>query len=94
VLVDGEPLIYLERGGRSVVTLPAFDGEQAPLAIAALSGIARDATGRGLNIERIDGEPAADSPHAAAFRAAGFATGYRGLTYRAPREALAGARGG
>jgi ATP-dependent Lhr-like helicase len=91
VLVDGEPLLYLERGGRSLVTLPAFDGEHARRAIAALTTVAHDTAGRGLNIERIDGEPAADSPHAAAFRDAGFASGYRGLTYRAPREVLAGA---
>ncbi|MEO9255956.1 MAG: DEAD/DEAH box helicase, partial [Tepidiformaceae bacterium] len=94
VLVNGEPLLYLERGGRSVVTLPAFDGDHTSLAIAALSTVAHDTAGRGLNIERIDGEPAADSPHAQAFRAAGFASGYRGLTYRAPREAFVGARGG
>jgi len=35
---------------------------------------------RRLEVARIDGDPAAESPHAEALRAAGFRDGYRGLT--------------
>ncbi len=93
VLVNGEPALYLERGGRSVVTLPAFDGESGTLAVGALTTLTPQGAGRGLTIERIDGESATDSPLAQTFRSAGFADGYRGLTYRPAREVLAGARG-
>lgn len=82
VLVDGEPLVYVERGGRSIVTLPAFDGARGGMAVAALSPLA--ANGRPLTVERIDGLPATESPRADAFRNAGFVTGYRGLTWRPP----------
>ncbi len=90
VLVDGEPVLYLDRGGRSVVTLPAFDAppdgaavDAADLALQALTGLADEATrGRGVTIDRIDGDPATQSPHSARFTAAGFVPGFRGLTYR------------
>jgi ATP-dependent Lhr-like helicase len=82
VLVDGEPVLYLERGGRAVVTLPAFDDdENATLALAALTADADTAT-KPLIIERIDGADAATSPVLAHFADAGFVPGYRGLTYR------------
>jgi hypothetical protein len=98
--VNGEPVLYLDRGSRSVVTLPAFDTpadgaalDAAALAISALASIADEAGGRGITIDRIDGEPATRSPQAHRFIAAGFVTGFRGLTYRpAPRGVLAGAR--
>jgi ATP-dependent helicase Lhr and Lhr-like helicase len=94
VLVDGEPLLYVERGGRSLVTLPAFDGERASLAVAALVSLPGANSGRALSFERVDGVPSADSPHAGLFRDAGFVSGYRGMTYRAPRTgALANAGG-
>lgn len=90
VLVNGEPVLYVERNGRAIVMLPAFD-RWRDVAVGAL--IASSEPGRPLTIERIDGEPAGDSPHAPEFREQGFVTGYRGLTYRVPRRELAGARG-
>ena len=57
VLVNGEPVLYVERGGRSVVTLPAFNGWAAALAVASLAASEAPA-GRGLTVERINGEPA------------------------------------
>jgi ATP-dependent Lhr-like helicase len=86
VLVNGEPVLYVERGGRALATLPAFESDAASLAIDALTRLA--AGGKPLTIERIDGEAAADSPHASRFREAGFVVGYRGLTYRPVRELL------
>jgi ATP-dependent Lhr-like helicase len=86
VLRDGEPVVYLERGGRTLQTLPAFDapgaGEEA---VAALLGLAERGRLRSLRIERIDGEPVAASPLAARLAAAGFRPSYRG--YSAPRPA-------
>ena len=87
-------MLYIERGGRGVATFPAFDDEdRARLAIGVL---ARWIAGmpRSAGIQRIDGEPPAQSDRAQLFIDAGFVAGYRGLTYRAPRpEAMAGARG-
>ena len=82
MLIDGEPLLYPDRGGRSITTFPAFDNGHASAAITALESLA--ANGRSLTVERIDGIPASESPHATAFHEAGFVTGYRGLTWRTP----------
>ncbi|MGH6691870.1 MAG: Lhr family helicase, partial [Gammaproteobacteria bacterium] len=59
ILVNGEPVLYLDRGGRSVVTLPRFDTsadavaagvapDAAVLAIRALASVADEAGGRGI----------------------------------------------
>jgi ATP-dependent Lhr-like helicase len=88
VMVDGEPVLYVERGGRGIVTLPAFDGElNARLAVEAIRETFTAASRRA--IERIDGEPASQSPLLKLLTEAGFAPGYRGLTYRPPRKELA-----
>ncbi len=87
VLVDGDPVVYLERGGRSIRTLPAFaDVEMAALALRALGDLVADGRTHTLQITRIDGVPTASSPHRDAFVAAGFAAGYRGLAYGGPRS--------
>jgi ATP-dependent Lhr-like helicase len=78
VLIDGAPVAYLERGGRSLVVFAA--AEHHPGWAVALAGSVGRTGGRTrLEIARIDGEPAALSPHADALRAAGFRDGYRGL---------------
>jgi len=90
VLVDGEPALYVERGGRGLQTFPSFDAPPLlALAIDALATLAARRPRQTLTIERIDGLPAADSPAAQLFAEHGFATGYRGLTYRwhAPGDA-------
>jgi len=92
VLVDGEAVLYVERGGRSLVTLPAGDDpEVAVAAIAALAQlVAPIGPMRELVIERIDREPVATSRLAETMRAAGFGPAYRGYLLRvAPREAAA-----
>jgi ATP-dependent Lhr-like helicase len=86
ILVDGTPVLYLDRSGRGLSTLPAADDEQLlGLAFGALAGEAARQGTRGLTIERIDGEPAAASPIARHLPGAGFAAGYRGFTWRPPR---------
>jgi len=84
VLVDGVPALYLERGGRTLQTLPAFDdADIAALALPALRALVGEGRDRELVISRIDGTPIGDSPHRSALLAAGFAVGYRGLVLRA-----------
>jgi ATP-dependent helicase Lhr and Lhr-like helicase len=86
VLVDGDPVIYLERGGKSLRTLPAFaDADAAALALRALGGLVIDGRMRSLQISRIDSVPITSSPHRDAFVQAGFAAGYRGLVLGSSR---------
>ena len=80
MLVDGDPVVYLERGGKSIRTLPAFeDRETAALALQALSGLVTDGRMRALQIGRIDGLPVSTSPHRDALERTGFTAGYRGF---------------
>ena len=77
VLADGSPAAFLERGARSLVTFT-----DAAVWVDALVSLVKDGRLRKAELTRIDGLPAADSPHAARLREAGFADGYRGLTLR------------
>ena len=87
VLVDGALVVYLERGGRTLLT---FTDDPAPLATAAhaLATTTRERHGGRLTVERIDGAQvlSADvlgSPAAMALAAAGFLTTPRGLRLQA-----------
>jgi ATP-dependent Lhr-like helicase len=85
VLVDGEPVVYLERGGRSLLTFPAADDpEIARLGLAALASLQTGRRGE-IVIGRVDGESVASSQLRAALLEAGFAAGYRGLVLRTTR---------
>ncbi len=86
VLVDGEAALYLERGGRSLVSLPAAtDPEARRRAVAALAGlVAPNGPMRELRLERVDRGPVAESSLADALRDAGFRSGYRGWSLRRP----------
>ncbi len=80
VIVEDEPVLYVERGGRGLVTL----GE-APLgeALQALAQTARAGRVGKLALERIDGEPAIASPLAQELIDLGFHSGPRKLTLSA-----------
>jgi ATP-dependent Lhr-like helicase len=81
VLHDGRPVLYLDRGGRSLQTLPGFtDPDAAMAALAALTTLLSDGRLRALTLERVDGLPVAGSPHRDRLTAAGFRASYRGLT--------------
>jgi ATP-dependent helicase Lhr and Lhr-like helicase len=84
VLVDGQAVLYLERGGRSLVSLPsAADAERRSRAVAALpSLVASGGPMRELRIERVDRGPVAESPLAEDLREAGFRPSYRGYMLR------------
>ena len=84
VLHDGEPTLYLERGGKSLQTLPAFAASQvaADASLRSLYSLVLDGRFRTLQIERVDGVAAADSAHRDRLTSAGFRQGYRGMTAR------------
>ena len=80
VLVDGELCAFLERGGRTLVVLPA--AAEHPSWPAGLATVVRGRGADRLEVRTIDGESASSSPWADALRAVGFTDGYRGLTLR------------
>ena len=73
VLDSGQLVLYLERGGRSLLT----NGEIRPEQVRALLVVATNA-GR-VEIQRVDGLPVMESPIAALLRETGFASTHRGL---------------
>jgi ATP-dependent Lhr-like helicase len=77
VLVDGECSAYVERSGKSILVFG--DDDAWPDGVASLQ---KEGRIKRLVIERIDGAPAAESPHTAKLRAAGFTDTYRGMTLR------------
>ena len=80
VLHDGEPVVELERGGRSLVTFPQADTTDAW--IDAVIGLVKDGRLPKLEIAKVDGIPIRDTPWAARLEAAGFTSAYRGMLYR------------
>ncbi|MGH2427912.1 MAG: Lhr family helicase [Candidatus Limnocylindria bacterium] len=80
VLAAGEAALYLERGGRSLLTLPAFDAHP-DLADAALGAlpllVAPSGPLRELRLERVDRQPVAESALADRLRQIGFRSTYR-----------------
>jgi ATP-dependent Lhr-like helicase len=86
ILVDGVAALYMDRGGSSLQTLPAFDDPfVAAAALGALGGLLTDGSRRELVVARVDGEPVGRSPHHESLVKAGFVQGYRGLVLRRVR---------
>lgn len=84
VLVDGALVLYVERGGR---TLLAFSDDETVLGAAAaqLAASARHPALGGLSVERVNGSPllgSGESTVRAALDAAGFVTTPQGLRIR------------
>jgi ATP-dependent Lhr-like helicase len=80
VLGEGEALCFVERGGRSLWTFPAAEGQ--PGWVDALAQRVRSGRARQHEVQTVDGEPARTSPWAEPLRQAGYADGYRGLVVR------------
>ncbi|HMG44173.1 MAG TPA: DEAD/DEAH box helicase [Acidimicrobiales bacterium] len=80
VLAHGEPVTYIERGGKSIVTFPA--AATSPKWPSALAARVTSGAARQVEIHTIDTIPIRTSPWADTFRAAGFTDGYRGLVIR------------
>ena len=77
VLAGGSPAAL---GARGQV---ACDVRRGGVWVDGLVSLVKDGRIRKVELTKIDGMPAADSPHATALRDAGFVDGYRGLTLRA-----------
>jgi ATP-dependent Lhr-like helicase len=82
VLSDGEPSIYVERGGRSLLSF-TDDHETLAAAAGALSAAVREGWLGGLSVERTDGSGALDGVLAEALAGAGFRNSPKGLRLRA-----------
>jgi ATP-dependent Lhr-like helicase len=79
----GEPVLYLERGGRALHTLMHAADARLSSALTALADQVRAGRIRRLALERIDGEPALTSPLAPQLVELGFQGGPRRLTLNA-----------
>jgi hypothetical protein len=76
-------VLYLDRGGTSIQTLPASDDpEVLGHALRALGDLVTDGRVRELVIAKVDGVPVAGAPVRDALLAAGFVAGYRGFVLR------------
>jgi ATP-dependent helicase Lhr and Lhr-like helicase len=80
-IVDGELALYVEKGGKSVLT---FDATEQALALAAteLARVVRTGIGK-LRIEKVDGEFVIGTSLGSALEAAGFTATPQGLRLRA-----------
>jgi ATP-dependent Lhr-like helicase len=87
VLVEDEPVLYVERGGRGLVTLAdapaAGEADHLREALRALAEAVRSGRVPKLALERIDGEPAIASHLAEELLELGFHSGPRRLTLTA-----------
>ncbi|MEU0517483.1 DEAD/DEAH box helicase [Streptosporangium sp. NPDC006007] len=81
VLVDGRLVLYVERGGKTLLSFSTGDGLRS--AVDALALAVRDGALGKLTVERADGTAINDSPLAAALESAGFHPTPKGLRLRA-----------
>ncbi len=84
VLADGELALYMERGGKTLLSWSTEPDDPVLLAAAeALAGAARAGSLGTVTVERINGGAALTSPLSRALEAAGFHATPRGLRLRA-----------
>ena len=81
VLADGELVLYVERGGRTLLSWTSDPAALAPAAAALADAVHAGALGR-LTVERADGTAVYDTPLAQALETAGFRPTPRGLRLR------------
>jgi ATP-dependent Lhr-like helicase len=72
MLRDGEPLLYVERGGKGILRLRELSTDQLAECLAELAAAAQGGQIERLAIERLDGEPVIGSGVEAALIEAGF----------------------
>ena len=82
VLVDGALVLYVERGGKTLLSFSGDEGCLGP-AVDALALAVRDGALGRLTVTKADGEAALTSPLGLALEAAGFRPTPRGLRLRA-----------
>ena len=73
VIDEGRLVLYLERGGRSLIT----NGEVTAAHLQALIALATNA-GK-VELQKVDGAPVMDSPLSPLLREAGFSSTHRSL---------------
>jgi ATP-dependent Lhr-like helicase len=83
VLIGGEPIVYLERGGRGLQTLVAPGDARLHAALMALVEHVQRGSIRRLALEKVDGGPAIGSALGPALLELGFQEGPRRLTLSA-----------
>ncbi|MYS19016.1 ATP-dependent helicase Lhr and Lhr-like helicase [Streptomyces sp. DvalAA-14] len=81
VLTDGVLALYVERGGKTLLSWPMDEIRVQAAADALVLAVREGALGR-LTVERTNGEPALTSPLGQALEAAGFHATPRGLRLR------------
>ncbi|WP_214110884.1 Lhr family helicase [Acrocarpospora catenulata] len=81
VLIDGRLVLYVERGGKTLLSF-GQDDDLRPAVNALATAVREGALGK-LTVERADGESITSSPLAAALEDAGFHPTPRGLRIRA-----------
>jgi ATP-dependent Lhr-like helicase len=83
VLAGAEPVLYVEKGGRAIVTLVDPDDARLYPSFQALATFITGGRGRKLSLERIDGEPVVGSRLEGMLIELGFRAGPRKLTLSA-----------
>jgi ATP-dependent Lhr-like helicase len=83
VLLGGEPALYVERGGRSLVPLREPEDEWLREALAALVAHVKRGGTKRLAVERFDSEPVVESTIMPLLLEAGFLAGPRRAVLRA-----------
>jgi ATP-dependent Lhr-like helicase len=81
VLADGELVLYVERGGKTLLSWTSEPALLEPASAALATAVRSGALGR-LTVERADGGGVYDSPLARALESAGFRPTPRGLRLR------------
>jgi ATP-dependent helicase Lhr and Lhr-like helicase len=81
VLADGDLILYVERGGKTLLSWTSDPALLNPAAAALAGAVRAGALGR-LTVERADGNGVYDSPLAQALETAGFRPTPRGLRLR------------
>ena len=89
-MLDGELAVFVERGGKSLVSFPALRDEpqvlRDPRWVEGLKELLRKGMVRNLEVAKIDGQKASESPLYEVLIEQGFVRGYKGLTWVAPRS--------
>ncbi len=84
VLVDGAPVLYLDRGGRRLRSLVEVDENALDSAVQALPDLATHRPRRVILLEWVDGEAAAGSRLARLLARVGFRREFRSLRLHVP----------
>jgi ATP-dependent helicase Lhr and Lhr-like helicase len=82
VLLGGEPALYVERGGKSLVPLRDPEDEWMRVALAALVEHVKRRGRKRLAVERFDGEPVGETDAMPLLLEAGFLAGPRRAVLR------------